>query len=198
MRAYLRLDPHIADRKSAYPDGAFRAFIECLSFAEQQPNRGRFRNERLLRVLLERRARWVPFLIEHGDLIRQEKELYVEGWDEWQEGDHTVPERMKRLRNRKGDGDTPPPVTGDTAPGVTVPSSGKRLAVGGEPEAVAGGRNDGAPRTTFMASPRGARPALLDVKAQHEDQFQLCGKCGQRKGGPAHGPNRDHEFEVAA
>src|SRR5688500_10843993 len=101
MRAYLRLDPHLADHKAAYPDGAFRAFIECLIFAEPQPKRGRFRNERLLRVLLEKRGRWVPYLISHGDLMHSGTgdELYVDGWDEWQEGDVTVPERMKRLRN---------------------------------------------------------------------------------------------------
>lgn len=103
MRAYLRLDPHMADNKADYPDGAYRAFIECLCFAEQQHERGYFRNERLLRVLLDKRSKWIPFLVEHGDLSRQpDGRLYVEGWAEWQEGDHPVAERMRRIRQMRG------------------------------------------------------------------------------------------------
>jgi len=124
MRSYLRLDPNAVDRKSEYPDGAFRAFFECLMHAEQQPKRGRFRNRRLLSVLLERRSRWIPYLIQHGDLIELASgALYVDGWDEWQEGDVTVSERMKRLRSRRKDvtpTDTPTVTVGT----VTVPYSG--------------------------------------------------------------------------
>lgn len=165
MRAYLRLDPHLADKKADYPDGAHRAFVDTLCFAEQQPQRGYFRNEKLLRVLLEKRARWIAFLIEKGDLVvESDGRLYVDGWREWQEGDHTVPERMARLRARKGQNDT----GGDTAP-VTVGSvsgpssgsgSGKRLAVsqsgGGAPLP-----NGGAP--TFL----GWRPKPTDHFGQH-------------------------------
>lgn len=103
-RAYLRLDPHFADRKAAYPDGAFRAFVDVLCFAEQQADRGRFRNEKLLRVLMERRARWLPFLIEHGDLtVEPDGRLYVDGWDEWQEGDFKVADRMAQVYGRRGE-----------------------------------------------------------------------------------------------
>jgi hypothetical protein len=102
-RAYLRLDPDLLDHKVSYPDGAFRAFVETLCLAEQQPRRGTFKNERLLRVLLERRARWVPYLIEHEDLIpRSDGSFYVDGWDEWQEGDWKVHERVGRIRGRHG------------------------------------------------------------------------------------------------
>lgn len=143
MRAYLRLDPNIVDTKSHYPDGAFRAFIECLTFAEQQPLRGRFRNVRLLRVLLDRRGRWLSYLVDRGDLVeRSDGSLYVDGWDEWQEGDWKVHERVARIRNKKRPIPTPPTVTHVT-PDVTVksvitPHSGKRLAVGGKPKAVSG------------------------------------------------------------
>jgi hypothetical protein len=190
VRAYLRLDPNLADRKADYPDGAFRAFIECLIFAEHQPKRGRFRNERLLRVLLDRRGRWVPYLLEHGDLTRGDSgELYVDGWDEWQEGDVTVSERMKRLRNRKGGGDTPPTVTDDTPATVTVPLGGKRLAVGGKPIAEAAPRNNGAP-TTFM----GYRPRadLADIQRQDEDAWTPCSKCDVI--GRRHPASGDHPF----
>ena len=141
MRAYLRLDPEVADKKVGYPDGAFRAFIECITLAEQQPQRGRFRNEKLLRVLLDKRARWVPYLVQHGDLVYQpDGRIYLDGWDEWQEGDWKVYERVARIRNRKRGGVTPPTVTGDTPGTVITPQSG-----GGKPlPAVSGGRG-GAP-----------------------------------------------------
>lgn len=139
MRAYLRLDPQLADMKASYPDGAFRAFVETLCFAEQQPSRGVFRNRKLLAVLLEKRARWIGYLIDHDDLIVMPTgHLVVEGWAEWQEGDWKVAERMKRVRSREKatnatvTNDTVATVTGDTPESVTVPSSGsgKRLAVG--------------------------------------------------------------------
>jgi hypothetical protein len=70
-------------------------------YAEQQPDRGRFRPQ-VLKALLGRRKRWVPYLLEHQDLVQQEDgRLYVVGWDEWQEGDWQVAERMRRVRNRR-------------------------------------------------------------------------------------------------
>lgn len=124
MRAYLRLDPNAVEKKADYPDGAFRAFVECLCHAEQQPKRGRFRNRRLLAVLLEKRSRWITFLLEHGDLIELPSgALYVDGWDEWQEGDVTVSERMRRLRSRRRDV-TPTDTPSVTPSTVTVPYSG--------------------------------------------------------------------------
>jgi len=106
-RAYLRLDPYFADKKADYPDGAHRAYIDTLCFAEQQPHRGRFRNAKLLAVLLEKRARWIPWLVEKGDLIPDEAgRLYVEGWDEWQEGDWKVADRVRLIRSRRGEPST--------------------------------------------------------------------------------------------
>jgi hypothetical protein len=143
-RAYLRLDPALLDHKGDYPDGAGFAFVLTLCLAEQQPKRGIFKSEKLLRVLLERRARWVPYLIEHGDLLRRAGgSLYVDGWDEWQEGDWKVHERVARVRNRRSNGVTPDTVTPATVPTVTNGTdatvlaraaeavSGKRLAVSG-------------------------------------------------------------------
>jgi hypothetical protein len=138
VRAYLRLDPGLVDMKAGYPDGAFRAFVEVLCFAEQQPTRGVFRNRKLLAVLLDKRARWIAYLIDHADLIPMATgHLVVEGWQEWQEGDWKVAERMKRVRGRERP-DTAATVTNDTAGNVSVPSSGKRLAVGGRQIAEAG------------------------------------------------------------
>jgi hypothetical protein len=165
-RAYIRTDPGLFQRKALgirdehsrpapYPSDAVVAFLGCLCLAEEQPKRGRFASERILRELLggpdgqgRRYARQLPFLIEHGDLVRLPSGLlYVDGWDEWQEGDVTVPERMARLRIKKAGRDTPAvtpaTVTRDTPPTVTSPSDGEpshsRLSRGrgGKPRPVA-------------------------------------------------------------
>lgn len=100
-RAYLRLDPAFDERKESYPDGPYSALIATFCLAESQPERGRFRSEKYLRALLGRRGRHLPYLIEHRDLIAlPDGRLYVEGWDEWQEGDWKVGERVARIRNR--------------------------------------------------------------------------------------------------
>jgi hypothetical protein len=185
VRAYLRLDPHASDRKSDYPDGAFRAFFETLCHAEQQPQRGRFRNRKLLAVLLEKRARWIPYLIEHGDLVETESgKLYVDGWDEWQEGDVTVSERMRRLRSRQK-GVTPTDTPTVTPPTVTQPSSGGGSA-GGKHSAEAGGSH----AAPFM----GFRPKASseDVRRQDEEAWSKCAQCGVV--GRKHPASGDHPF----
>ncbi len=128
-RAYIRFEPAFAERKEDYPDGAFRALVECFCYAESQPRRGHFRNERILRAFLDKRARWVPFLIAHGDLATvSDGSLYVEGWEEWQEGDVTVADRMKRIRAKRA---------------VTAPRLAQQSISAGQ--SVAPGRNAGQP-----------------------------------------------------
>ena len=195
MRAYLRLDPNLPDRKADYPDGAHRAYIDTLCFAEQQPQRGRFRNAKLLAVLLEKRARWIPYLIQHGDLIAYDDgKLYVDGWDEWQEGDVTVSERMKRLRSRQK-GVTPTDTPTVTPATVSVPSSGggsgKHSA-----EAEAARRSDGSP-TMMGFRPKRPVPDPSDVHRQMQEEWTAtCSKCGVLK--RKHPTAGDHAFEVAA
>lgn len=148
-RAYLRLDPEFYERKlldQKYPPGAVAAYIGCLCLGESQPLRGRFRDRRLLKVLLGPLARWVDLLVERGDLIESSTrpQLYIDGWDEWQEGDWKVAERIARVRARthKVTPLVTVPVTvdvtvDDTAPRLAVSGGGKRKAVsnsgGGEP-----------------------------------------------------------------
>lgn len=104
-RAYLRLDPELDERLADFSDGMFRAYVETLCHAEdQQPRRGRFRSARLLRVLLGKRARFVSKLIDEGALIEQENgSLYVDSWDEWQEGDLKVADRMSLVREKRAE-----------------------------------------------------------------------------------------------
>lgn len=162
-RAYLRLDPGFDERKESYPDGPYAAFISVLCLAESQPDRGRFRNVRFLKALMGRRGRQVAYLIEHGDLIEMpDGRLYVDGWDEWQEGDWTVQDRLTRLREkreraglrRNGSGPraTAPTVAGAT-PGATDSATGFRLS-----GAVPGGGG-------AVAVPGGALEAIQKPKA---------------------------------
>jgi hypothetical protein len=146
-RAYLRLDPHVYDRKVLGIDAAgdpiegfmpykpdeLVAFFGVLALADGQSPRGFFRGIATLRAMLrgdglgKRYAKCVEALISRGDLVvRSGGWLYVDGWDEWQEGDITVHERMRRYRARraqKGGSEgaevTPPTVTGVTPRAVT-------------------------------------------------------------------------------
>jgi hypothetical protein len=106
MRAYHRIDPLMDEHKSHYTPAQFGAFNKVLLLAGRQTHRGRFRSEAALTASLPKAyARHVPFLLKQGDLVTQEDGwLYVAGWDEWQEGDFTVKERMARLRNRHRNG----------------------------------------------------------------------------------------------
>lgn len=103
-RAYIRLDPGFFERKvieQEYAPGEAMALVGAFCLAEQQTPRGRFRNERVLRALLGQYGRHVPSLVARGDLVvLEDRRVYIEGWDEWQEGDVTVKERMARIRNR--------------------------------------------------------------------------------------------------
>ena len=118
-RAYIRLATDLPDRKRDYPDGAFRAFVTILALADGQPLRGQFHNTGVLRAYLGRLARWVPYLESEGDLqVAPDGQVYVVGWAEWQEGDLTVAERMRRLRARRN-GVTAPVTDPVTDPNVT-------------------------------------------------------------------------------
>jgi len=112
VRAYLRIGPTLVEDKEAdgYAPAAIAAFIALLCEAEKQEPRGRFRNLRILRAHLGQHARWVNFMVAQQDLeALLDGSFYVVGWDEWQEGNWKVAERMQRMREvradrNKGDG----------------------------------------------------------------------------------------------
>jgi hypothetical protein len=94
-RAYLRLDPNI---DQTHPD--LTAFIRLMCAAARQPERGRFRNLAQFQGLFGK-TKAHQMLAREDVVTLPDGRLYVEGWDEWQEGDHTVAERMKRMRARR-------------------------------------------------------------------------------------------------
>jgi hypothetical protein len=115
MRAYHRVDPLMDERKSHYTPAQFGAFLKVQLVSGRQTHRGRFRSIEALRMALPSSyARHVDFLVAEGDIvITKDGRAYVDGWDEWQEGDVTVKDRMARLRNRKRNATVTDGVTGD-------------------------------------------------------------------------------------
>jgi hypothetical protein len=105
VRAYHRVDPLMDERKSHYTPAQLGAYLKVQLVAGRQSNRGRFRSLEALRMALPAAyARHLDFLVAEGDIVVSKTHVYVDGWDEWQEGDITVRERMARLRNRKRNG----------------------------------------------------------------------------------------------
>ena len=92
-KAYLRIDPNI-DAKHPSPGD----MIALMCAANRQPKRGVFKTPKLAEHVLGRSL--YKRCVERGDLIQNGVGVYVDGWEEWQEGDWTVGERMTRLRHR--------------------------------------------------------------------------------------------------
>jgi hypothetical protein len=106
------MDPNLVENmlEDGRSDAEIAAFVHLLGVAEAQSPRGRIKNRKVLAGFLGRHARHLDSLLRHGDLIElPDGRLYVEGWDEWQEGDWKVAERARRIRNRDRNGSGGPP-----------------------------------------------------------------------------------------
>jgi len=129
MRAYHRVDPLMDERKGHYTPAQLGAFLKVQLVAGRQTKRGHFRSVAALKAILPTSyVRHVDFLVAEGDLeVSRSGAVYVDGWDQWQEGDLTVRDRMAALRNRRRN----PTVTGTVTPAVTEPSpTATRSSVG--------------------------------------------------------------------
>ena len=159
-RAYVRFDPAFFERKAIeqhYPLAAVAALAGCICLGESQTPRGHFRDERLLKALLGPAGRWVAYLIERGDLVRPKGngQLYLDGWEEWQEGDWQVKERMARVRNRK---------RADSSVDVTVPTVTSRPSGAGR-----GGAESGAGQPNRYSD---AFKAFADITGKQVDETE--------------------------
>jgi hypothetical protein len=120
MRAYHRVDPLMDERKGHYTPAQLGAFLKVQLVAGRQTKRGTFRSVAAIKAMLPASyVRYVDFLVAEGDLdVMPDGTVYLDGWQEWQEGDLTVGERMARLRNRHRNAT----VTEGVTPTVTEPS----------------------------------------------------------------------------
>lgn len=183
-RAYLRIDPNI---DAVYPE-LRHTFIGLLCAAHRQPERGRFRDRRTLEGLCGRA--YVKAAYARGD-VRDlpDGRVYVPGWDEWQEGDMTVAERMRRMRDRRRRSDgavtpaaSPARIAVTTDASSSSPSS-SLLGVGDDvsPPPQVGRRSDGtnpraqgtnpranghSPRQEREAQKRGGADSLATILAK--------------------------------
>lgn len=97
-RAYLRIDPNV---DQVYPE-LRGTFVGLLCAASRQPERGRFRDRAMLEALCGKR--YVKGAYTRRDVVDlPDGRVYVDGWDDWQEGDWTVAERMRRMRQRRAE-----------------------------------------------------------------------------------------------
>ncbi len=93
-RIYLRMSPNL----DMHPDPAGMVLLLCA--ANRQPVRGRFRDRETLQRILGR-ARFKRLLGRHDLVVLEDGRYYVDGWDEWQEGDLTVADRQRRIRDKR-------------------------------------------------------------------------------------------------
>jgi hypothetical protein len=140
------------------------AMLRAMCAAARQPDRGRFREP----VVLERAVgkRQYREMVARGDVVPANPGpgVYLDGWDEWQEGDHTVAERMRRMRDRrKRRGNarvTPPPsparndVTTDAGTTTEEGLQGVGVGVGVTPPPLVGRRKDGTNPRALSMNPR--------------------------------------------
>jgi hypothetical protein len=166
-KAYLRMSPNL----DMHPDPA--AMVRALCAAARQPQRGRFRDPVVLERILGRKA--YKLLVQRGDIVPANPGpgIYLDGWDEWQEGDFTVRERMARLRARKRNAKVTPRVTEPASPDrndvTTTASSSSSTLVGQAsdssvtPPPPAGRRKDGTNPRAVGTNPRanGTSPRQL-------------------------------------
>lgn len=177
MRAYFRIDPKMVENKlkAGYTPAQIGAYVMLLSQAEQQPHRGRFRSLVELKAAMDcmveeagpsaAMSKYVPFLLKQRDVVKLDGgPYYVDGWDEWQEGNWQVAERMRRVRERKHahGPDTPPITRADTGAGTPVdtarvtPPVTVDVTVGVTPDVTArdARRGAGAATPIVVAAPR--------------------------------------------
>lgn len=93
-KAYLRISPDL----DQHEDPMVMVLLICA--ANRQPQRGRFKSSAVVERIIGRKR--FAKCVARGDLVHEGTAWYLDGWDEWQEGDLTVGERMRRLREKRG------------------------------------------------------------------------------------------------
>jgi hypothetical protein len=174
-KAYLRVDPNLDSTHPRPGD-----FIRLLCAASRQPQRGRFRDREVLDLAVGVEA--AAYLIKRGDVISQRGRLYVDGWDEWQEGDLTVGERMTRVRAKRA---------ASTAgrPRVTGELRSERNSTVSDPSLSAKAARRQASRHKALTPPHAA--------AGHGNEGQTAAGDQSSSALPDHDPRKPLEAELA-
>lgn len=165
-KAYLRIDPNIDQHPDAY------LLLDLMCAGARQTPRGRFRS---IDHAIKAMGRKKTDAAKDRKHLRElpDGTLYIDGWDEWQEGDLTVGERVRRLRDKRHSryNAVTPSVT-EPLPDRKSPSEaiGDRR-IGGEanaspepPKPPAGGKASAARRTVRGA--RGTPSVLAETTAE--------------------------------
>jgi hypothetical protein len=152
-RAYLRMSPNLDQH--ADPLG----MVLLLCTANRQTDRGRFATRGVLNRAVGRRR--AQEMVERGDVVLcTDGRFYVDGWDEWQEGDLTVAERMRLLRRRKAANRHPvTPVASPRRNDVTTTANRDSPPLVSTPSAIGVGVGD----KGLTATPKSGRPQLVAV-----------------------------------
>lgn len=119
-KAYLRISPDLDQHEDP------EAMVLLICAANRQTPRGRFKSRAIVERVIGRKR--FAECVRRSDLVRiADGAWYLDGWDEWQEGDHTVGERMRRLRAKRAashsrNGVTDEPSPSDDPPEGSQPS----------------------------------------------------------------------------
>lgn len=173
MRSYIRMDPQMVEKKLAqgYSLAQIGAYAMLMNQAEQQPERGWFKSMGVLREAMDCMAeefgakakvsQHLPFLFEQRDVVKIEGRYYVEGWNEWQEGDHTPQARMELVRGRKGR-------PGDPGSSGAKRQRAYRARLNGADAAPAGASQESVTSDVTNAGISDASPDLANCDERHD------------------------------
>lgn len=105
LRDWVKVARELPKTRGSYPDGPIVALVFAFCKAAEQPEPGTFDSVPILRAILDasgnKRGRWVPFLIEHGDVVvGSDGRATLPNWRSFQE-EGTSTQRVREHRERK-------------------------------------------------------------------------------------------------
>lgn len=110
LRDWIKVARDLPRTRGSYPDGPIVALVFAFCKAAEQAEPGTFDSLPVLRAILDatgnKRGRWVPFLVEKGDVVvLPDGRATLPNWRTFQE-EGTSTERVRKHRANKRDGVT--------------------------------------------------------------------------------------------
>lgn len=108
LRDWVKVARELPKTRGSYPDGPIVALVFAFCKASEQAEPGTFDSLPVLRAILDatgnKRGRWVPFLVEKGDvMVLPDGRATLPNWRTFQE-EGTSTERVRKHRANKRDG----------------------------------------------------------------------------------------------